>query len=237
MVKVRKGAIRSPRKPKKTDEDLTQKAHAAIRKMMLFNELAIGQKIHYQDIAEKLGMSPTPVIQALKWLQFQGLVRHETNRGFYLEDISIEEVEQLYQVRKSLELTFLDGAIDRRDDAGLGQLKTALDDLLDAIHRKLPMLRIVKDMEFHLALASLSGGRPGRLLLQHVFDLLYLKYRTYMLMPQADEEGHKRIFECVATRDREGGRAILTLHISGVARDILQQLRSHLEEKEALDLT
>jgi DNA-binding GntR family transcriptional regulator len=237
MPRIKKDGIRSQRPPKKTDEDLTQKAHNAIRKMMLFNELAIGQKIHYQDIAEKLSMSPTPVIQALKWLQFQGLVRHENNRGFYLEDVSIEEVDQLYEVRRSVELAFLDRAIVRPDDTGIAQLEASLDELLDAIQRKLPMLRIVKDVEFHMTLASLAGGRPARLILQHIFDLLYLKYRTAMLMLRGDEEGHRRILECVAARDRDGAREVLDAHITGVAQDVVRQLRAHMEEKEALNLT
>jgi DNA-binding GntR family transcriptional regulator len=127
-------------------------------------------------------MSPTPVIQALKWLQFQGLVRHESNRGFYLEDISIEEVEELYEIRRSIELTFLDRAISRLTKGGIARLEASLEALLEANRRKLPKLRIVKDMEFHMTLASLSGGRPGRVILQHIFDLLYFKYRTYLLM-------------------------------------------------------
>jgi len=237
MVKAKKDRTPPTRSTRKTDEDLTQKAHNAIRRMMLFNELAIGQKIHYMDIAEKLSISPTPVIQALKWLQFQGLVRHENNRGFYLEDVSIEEVEQLYEIRRSVELAFLDRAVVRPDDTGIAQLKASLDELLDSIRRELPMLRIVKDMEFHVTLASLAGGRPARLILQHIFDLLYFKYRTCMLMLRGDEEGHRRIFECVAARDRDGAREVLDIHIAGVAHDVVRQLRAHMGEKESLNLT
>jgi DNA-binding GntR family transcriptional regulator len=228
---------RSRRPARKTDEDLTQKAYNAIRKMMLFNEMAVGQKIHYLDVAEKLHMSPTPVIQALKWLQFQGLVRHENNRGFYLEDVSIEEVEQLYEIRRSLEITLLDRAMSRIDDAGIARLKVSLDAFLEARRQNLPKLRIVKDMEFHMTLASLSGGRPGRLILQHIFDLLYLKYRTYLLMLRSGEEEHKKIYDCLVARDRDGAIETLSLHIGGVGQDVLKQLRVHFEERKTLELT
>jgi DNA-binding GntR family transcriptional regulator len=233
MRSVRKGKVQSKRPPRKrTNEDLTQKAYNALRNMLLFNEIAVGQKIHYLELAEKLSVSPTPVIQALKWLQFQGLVRHENNRGFYLEDISIEEVDDLYQIRRSLELTLLDRSRLRLDKAGLSRLKASLETLLDAGRKNLPKLRLVKDMEFHLTLASLSGGRAGCLLLQHVFDLLYLKYRTYLLMLNSGDEGHKKIFDCVATHDFGGASETLSHHISAVGRDVVKQLRSHEEEKE-----
>jgi DNA-binding GntR family transcriptional regulator len=229
--------VRSKRTARKTNEDLTQKAYNAIRKMLLFNEMALGQKIHYLDVAEKLHMSPTPVIQALKWLQFQGLVRHESNRGFYLEDINLEEVEQLYEIRRSLELTLLDRTIGRVDEAGIAKLKASLEALLEAARKKLPKLRIVKDMEFHMTLASLSGGRPGCLILQHIFDLLYLKYRTYLLMLRSGDEGHKRIFDFVALRDRNGAMEALSQHISLVGCDVVEQLRVHFEESKTLNLT
>jgi len=230
-----KKAKTTSRKPLRTaKEDLTHKAYDALRKMLLFNEIAIGQKIHYLDLAEKMHMSPTPVIQALKLLQFQGLVRHESHRGFYLDDISVEEVDELYQIRKSVELTLLDRSVGRLDDAGIARLRAALETLLEAGRRNLPKLRLVNDMEFHLTLASLSGGRTGCLILQHVFDLLYLKYRTYLLMLKSGDEGHERIFHCVAAHDLDGARETLSQHLSGVGRDVVAQLRRHQEEKEAL---
>ena len=47
-----------------------------------FNETSPGQKIAYGDLAKRLGMSTTPIIQALKRLDEQGLVRYEPNRGY-----------------------------------------------------------------------------------------------------------------------------------------------------------
>ena len=51
----------------------TRRAYQGIRSLMLHNEIAPGQKISYRELAERLGMSQTPVIQALKWLEFQQL--------------------------------------------------------------------------------------------------------------------------------------------------------------------
>ena len=64
----------------------------------------------------------------------------------------------------------------------------------------------------------------------------YLKYRTYRLMLRSGEEDHKRIFESVAARDRDGAREALSTHISGAAQDVLHQLRTLAEERAMLDL-
>jgi DNA-binding GntR family transcriptional regulator len=54
----------------KDARDSTWKAYTGIRNMLFHNEIMPGQKIAYRDLAERLGMSQTPVIQALKWLEF-----------------------------------------------------------------------------------------------------------------------------------------------------------------------
>ena len=53
-------------------EDLSQKAHQGIRRLLYYKELVPGQKIPYRELAERLKMSSTPIIQALKWLEIEG---------------------------------------------------------------------------------------------------------------------------------------------------------------------
>ena len=92
-------------------KDHTKKAYRGIRKMLFHKEIVPGQKIAYRDLSERLKMSPTPVIQALKWLEFQGLVRHEPNRGYYTEPISLEEAREIYELREILEISLLPDTI------------------------------------------------------------------------------------------------------------------------------
>ena len=70
-------------------------------------------------------MSPTPIIQALKWLELQGFVRHEANRGYVMAPFSMKEIEEIYELRELLE-TFAGRAltVERLDKlGGFGQLK------------------------------------------------------------------------------------------------------------------
>ena len=83
--------------------DHSQKAYNGIRRMLYHKELIPGQKIAYRELAERLNMSPTPIIQALKWLELQGFVRHEPNRGYFMAPFSLEELEQIYELRELLE--------------------------------------------------------------------------------------------------------------------------------------
>ena len=69
----------------------TRKAYLGIRNMLFHSEIVPGQKISYRDLAERLGMSQTPVIQALKWLEFQQLVPAHSLPGTDV-DLSLPEL-------------------------------------------------------------------------------------------------------------------------------------------------
>jgi len=190
-----------------------------IRRMFFLNEIVPGQKISYGDLARRLNMSTTPVIQALKRLEFQGLVRHEPNRGYYTENISLEEITEIYEFRELIELSLLPATIEKMTKAKLKRLKKALDSHLDAVRDIYLKDRLIKDMELHLTLAELSENQIRIQTLKSLFDLLYLKYRGNILfvtpMETVDAE-HVRLYEDIASGNLEGAQAVLGQHIANV---------------------
>ena len=215
--------------------DHSHRAYKGIRRMLYHKELVPGQKIAYHELAEKLDMSPTPIIQALKWLEIQGFVRHEPNRGYHMEPFSLQEIEEIYELRELLEISLLPGAIEQLNEEGIKQLKTALEAHLSAVREFYLKERLFKNMEFHLALASLSQKGTQLRILRNIFDLLFLKYGGNYLpiasLTSVDQE-HQEIFNCVVSRDLKGAQTILSRHISNVKMQVLQSLQRMLEEDE-----
>jgi len=215
--------------------DHSQKAYMGIRTMLYHKELVPGQKIPYRELAERLNMSPTPIIQALKWLEFQGFVRHEPNRGYYMEPFSVKEVEEIYELRELLEPSLLPETITHLDEEGEKQLKAALDAHLAAGREYYLRERLFKNREFHLTLASLSQKHTHIRVLRNVFDLLFLKYGGNYLpvasLESVDQE-HQETFECVVSRDVKGAQEVLSRHISNVKNQVLDSLRKILAEDE-----
>ena len=78
--------------------NLTRKAYNDIRKIIFLNELRPGQKVAYRDMAKRLGVSLTPVVQALKHMEFLGLLQHEPNRGFFIKPIVVDEVSEAFEM-------------------------------------------------------------------------------------------------------------------------------------------
>lgn len=204
--------------------------------MFFSNEIIPGQKISYGDLAKRLNMSTTPVIQALKRLEIQGLVRHEPNRGYYTENISLSEIIEIYDFRELIEVSLLPDTISGMTKTKLKKLKKALDSHLDAVRDIFLKDRLIKDMEFHMALAELSGNRIKVACLKDLYDLLYLKYRGNILfvtpMEKVDDE-HIRLYDHIAAGNLEGARRVLAGHIAGVKAHAISSIERMNREKNS----
>ncbi len=213
----------------------TRKAYQGIRRMLFHGEIVPGQKIGYRDLAERLGMSQTPVIQALKWLEFQKIVRHEPNRGYYTEPVSIREVEEIYSLRELIELDLLERTMGHLEQTGLDRLKEALQAHARAARQVYLFERLARDMTFHLTLAELSGRPIAVETLRNLFDRLYLKYGGSILfstsMQQAAND-HKALYHRIESGDAAGARAVLCDHIRRVCNHVTEGLHLIKAEKK-----
>jgi len=228
--------------PKKSGDsaiqsDSSQKAYMGMRRMLYHKELIPGQHIAYRELAERLELSPTPIIQALKWLEIQGFVRHEPNRGYSVAPSSMEEVEEIYELRQLLEPSLLASTIERMDREGEASLKQALEAHLSALREVYLKERLFKNTEFHLVLAALSGKETQVRILRNIFDLLFLKYGgNYLPLSslQAVDREHQEIFDLVMARDLRGAKRVLSEHILNVKKQVLGSLRQIMNEEERL---
>src|SRR5258708_17146689 len=81
----------------------TQSAIEGIRDMILRRKVWPGEQVRQDEIAAALGMSKSRVREALKVLQANGLVQHSPNRGYFIANISLDGLKQIYMMRRSLE--------------------------------------------------------------------------------------------------------------------------------------
>ena len=223
--------------------DLTKKAHMLIRQMMFHNEIVPGQKLAYRDLAQRLNMSLTPVSNALKYLEFQGLVRKELNRGYFTEPISIKEVKEIYDFRELIEISLLADSIANLNRKGKRRLREAFEASVETSDSSYISQRASKDVRFHMTLAELSQNQTQIRALGHLFDLLYLKYGGDILFSQymkpedfaahiaGTASCHQQIFDAVVARDLESTKKALSHHIRAVKEDVLNGLQRMLEDK------
>lgn len=224
---------------KKTEKmDLAQKAYQGIRQMLFYNEIIPGQKIKYQDLADKIGVSITPVIHALKWLEFRNIVSHEPNRGYFVNEVSLKEIKEIYDTRLLLEVSLVPEIINSVDDESLQRLKQSQDDYYAAVDEEDYYSRLMTDMKFHLTLASISQCRIQLKMLQELFDMLLLKYtRNLVLLGIMDSslKEHATIFNSLENRDAVSLKNALSAHLDHVRTHITEGFkRMFVRKKESM---
>jgi DNA-binding GntR family transcriptional regulator len=226
--KCKKGAL----------EDMSQQAFNHIRRMLYNKELVPGQKIIYRELKEKLSMSPTPIIQALKWLEIQGFAYRKPNRGYYIAPCTLEELEELFDIRQLLEPSLVPAAVENLDEAGLEELQSSLKAYRSVENHIYMKERLFRNREFHLTLASLSKKLNQIRILENIFDLLFLKYGgNYLPIPslKSVNQEHRMIFEYVAARKSKEARKLLSKHTSNVRKQVVTSYRQMLGEKGGPD--
>ena len=219
----------------KQREDSSQTAYQGIRHMLYNKELVPGQRIAYRDLAEKLKLSATPIIQALKWLELQGFVHHEPNRGYSMAPFSLKEIEELYEIRELIEPSLIPATIEKIDKNGLNELKAALEAHLAAEREFYLKERLFKNREFHMTLASLSGKSTQIRILQNVFDMLFLKYGgNYFPISSlaSTDQAHQEIFDAIALRSLERAQSVLKNHLTNVKIQVMTSIKKILAEQE-----
>ncbi|MEN8210573.1 MAG: GntR family transcriptional regulator [Thermodesulfobacteriota bacterium] len=227
---IRKKKIKPPR-----GQDLTKEAYNDIRKMIFSDKLKPGQKIPYRKMAEGLNMSLTPVVQALKHMEFMGLVHHEQNRGFFVEKVTPREIDEAYQLRSIIEPIMLEKTILNLDEQGIKTIKNALDEYLDACQNGSLKLKLVKDIQFHMAIAELSGQTLSILILRYLFDFLYLRFSQELIFSRPSEDSaddHTVIFNSIVSRDIKTASKLLKQHIKDIHKNALDGIQERLSEVE-----
>lgn len=226
-------------KNQKKTADLTREAFNDIRRMIFLNELQPDQKVAYRDMANRLGMSLTPVVQALKHMEFLGLLRHEPNRGFFVQPIDTGSITEAYELREMVETSLIPRVIEQLDKNGEGRLKTAMKDYIKASRDGSLKLRLAKDINFHITLAEISNRPLSIRILRYLLDFLYLRFEKELIFSRPQETAireHQRILDAVLARQARAAQRAMRDHIRNIRNNVLQDLKTRLLESEEIQI-
>jgi len=208
----------------------TEEIHQRIKSMIYNNELAPGQKLIYQDLANRLNTSTTPILQALNRLELTKLVRYEPNKGFFIGEITEDEARELYQTREALEIYIIPKTVENVTNAKLNQIRNEIKD-----YKKLssPMYRrslILKDAEFHLKIANLANNKVIYDVLKNIFERIYLKYKPEYLGDDRIEavmKEHRSILNALREKDVEKAIQHTKEHIKSGMEHVVSSLKAN----------
>ena len=204
--------MRPIERPKSIAEEVADRIRAAI----VDGDLRLGQDLSERQLAESLGVSKTPVREALAQLRMEGLVRIYPQRGVTVFTLSANEIRDICELRQALEVAALRHALERNP----GRLADGLARVVDAMEaaRRSGDERayLSADTAFHQVFFEACGNRY----LEETYGLHVGKIaalRTHLARKPDHTlrsfEEHRRMLELVRARDLDASLDVLDRHI------------------------
>ena len=237
MKSIIKSGVSHKGKKKKEEELPVDLAFRKIKEMMYHHEIVPGQKLLYQELARKLDMSITPIIQALNRLQLLNIVYSERNKGFFVGNADPVEAKELFTAREALETFLIPSVIKNLTEDNIAALENAINEHVEAAsvpeYRRMLM---IKDTNFHLKLIGIAGNKVIYELSKMIFERIYLKYRPeYMRderLKQAAEE-HRGLVQALKERNVRKAKRLMRRHIENGMKHVVGSIwQGHGERLE-----
>lgn len=203
-----------------------QKAYDYLYNAIVTNRLPPGVAIAEQDISNVLGISRTPVREALKQLEAEGLVRHIPLRGTFVEEVTTQDLEEIFALRETLEALALKAAINDITDEELYEIEILLRSLeYDSSEEKF----YNSDRKLHGLIVKHGGNRRLALFLNTLNSQMERLRHIAAMKPhrlQKSKQEHLEIVAALKLRDLAGAERLLRQHLRNVKESTIEVCRS-----------
>jgi len=198
-------------------ESVVDHVYAALRERILAGDLPRGTRLRQASLAEELGVSRTPLREALRRLSTEGLVEFSPNRGATVSELDFGDLRHAWAARVALEPGAARLAAERRDSEAIARLRRAIAAQRASQHDR--EAGYAANREFHLALAAASGNPH----LTRFAEMLWVpRIGVPIYEAQAGEragtlawaEEHERITDAVAAGDAGLAEHLTRTHVA-----------------------
>lgn len=206
-------------------ESIRRKVYKKIKDMILTGELSQNERIYEEKIAKMIGVSRTPVREALHALEHEGLLISKPRSGYIVKPLRREEVYEICEIRKVVEGLALVWAVKRNRERLIMELKKNVEMCEKKLKNDDVKFFVDLDARFHATIAKLSGSERllelattlRRHMLRYRIQSIYVKDNV-----QRAIEGHKSIIKAIEDGSEEKLVEALHTHIDKSREDILR---------------
>lgn len=198
-----------------------------LRQQIRSGKLEPGQRLRLNDLTRQLGMSPTPIREALRLLQADGLVLYHPHQGIVVAESSPEETEDVVRLRCLLEPLAIELTVPSLTPERLQALEELHRKLLDAVDAGHGSAISKSNASWHWAIYDGCGSLHLRKFIRRLWDVY--PWRTmWALQGRAEQSAreHERIMEAIAVGDARLAADRLREHIVSAHQSLLNRLES-----------
>jgi len=200
----------------KQPESLAKMAYEAIRKSILSGQWKIGELYNEKAIAADLGISRTPVREALLELASQDLIIFLPRRGLMVNRFTRRDVDEIFELRKAIELAAVEKITATSPSFDLFEIEEALLSQRKAVKQKDYLAFMEADRLFHTGFSELTNNRRLIAILDNIRDMIHVMgAKALALEGRAVEviKEHQTIFEAVKKGNIEEARRAMAYHL------------------------
>lgn len=187
-----------------------------LRTAILEGDLKAGQRLMEVQLAEQLGVSRTPIREAIRKLELEGLVVMIPRKGAYVANMSFKDLIDVLEIRATLEGLAASLAAERRNDEDVIKLEKVAKEFEEGVRNADIEIVLKKDVEFHENIFLMANNKK----LYHLITSLWEQVHRFRVMYVSNNEAslslvdeHKRILDAVKNGDCELAKKYATDHI------------------------
>ena len=200
-----------------------------LRKAIIKGKFQPGERLMEEKLADMLGVSRTPVREAIRMLELEGLVTMIPRKGAEVADITIEDLRDALELRMALEVLSVGLACERIDDVGKKELIAVGVEFKEAINSKLVPAIVDKDERFHDVIFRASGNKKLITTAMNLREQVY-RYRYEYIKDSSYHDKlikeHDDITRAILSGDRQRAEEVMRLHIYNQEESVIRNLQN-----------
>jgi len=192
-------------------DSVAERAYTELKAMVMGYALKPGERINEVELSRRIGVSRTPLREALNRLQTESLLRFSPGKGYFCRDLDVHETFQLYELRKAIETAAVRLAVQRARDEEIDALEAFLDRTGPNAGELTLDQQVEYDEAFHVSLLSMSGNAEMLRVLSNINDRIRFVRRIDMGRTERKHTQSEHMQAVLALRRRDEAQCVRLL--------------------------
>jgi len=205
---------------------LTRLAYEALRDSILTGKLTAGKIYNEMQLSKELGISRTPVREALLELSVQGLITFLPRKGLMVNYFTKTDVEEVFELRKAIELAAVEKVVKNLRSGEIERFKKIQETQIVTVRKKNYLAYMESDRSFHALLGELTRNNRLMATLDNIRDIVHLMGLQALSRKGRSEEvivEHQEVVEAIIARDPIAAKEKLGIHLDRSREAVLEQ--------------
>lgn len=197
--------------PQEEFSGVQQQLTATLRASILHGDFPPGSRLRQVEVADRFGVSPVPLREALTALEREGLVTRRPRRGWYIVQLDEDEIREIFELRMMLEPKAVQDALARISDEEVARLEALAARLLN---ERDPAQHFELREQFYSTLYGASGKRRLVFMILNLHNQLVMHLRLQRV--HDSNHAHEELMDAIRARDADRASRLVQIHLKEI---------------------